>query len=71
MKKLILTFEESRELLETGSVEIVRYGFDMLVEWSELFEEYHVTIISPYDKVILKDKGEKKIWEYLENEKTY
>lgn len=54
MKTLKLTLEESRELKETGSVEIVRNGFDMLVEVSEDTEcGYWVTIINPYEKVIL------------------
>lgn len=54
MKKLVLTLEETRELKENGSVEIVRNGFDMLVEVSE-YEEcgYWVTILNPYNKVVL------------------
>lgn len=54
MKTLKLTVEETRELKESGSVEIVRNGLDMIVEVSE-YEEcgYWVTIINPYNKVIL------------------
>lgn len=53
MKKLKLTLEETRELKESGSVEIVRNGFYMLVEWSNEMEDYWVTIINPYEKVCL------------------
>lgn len=65
MKTLKLTLEETRELKETGSVEIVRNGFDMLVEVSAAAEcGYWVTIINPYEKVILakepKEEPKKK-----------
>lgn len=54
MRKLVLTKEESKELKETGSVEITRNGFDMLVEKDENVEcGYQVWIINPYEKVIL------------------
>lgn len=64
MKKLVLTLEESRELKETGAVEIERNGFPMLVEVNPYFDEneeenylnkrYNVTIIDCFDKVVLK-----------------
>ena len=63
-KKLVLTKSESKELLETGSVEIERNGFPMLIEENSYFNEnepescmnkrYYVTIIDIFDKVILK-----------------
>lgn len=64
LKKLVLTKSESEELKETGSVEIERYGFPMLVEENSYFDEnepescinkrYNVIIIDIFDKVITK-----------------
>lgn len=59
MKKLVLTLEETRELKETGSVEIVRNGYCMIVEWSNDMEDYWVTIINPYEKVCLAKEPKK------------
>lgn len=69
MKKLVLTLEESRELKETGTVEIERNGFPMLVEVNPYFDEneeenhlnkrYNVTIIDCFDKVVLKKEPKK------------
>ena len=63
-KKLVLTNGESRELLETGSVEIERNGFPILIEENSYFNKnepesrinkrYNITIIDIFDKVILK-----------------
>ncbi len=54
MKKLVLTKEETKVLKELGSVEITRYGFDMLVEVDiDLDLGYNITIINPYNKVLL------------------
>lgn len=63
-KNLVLTKSESKELLETGSVEIERNGFPMLIEENSYFNEnepesrtnkrYNVTIIDIFDKVVLK-----------------
>ena len=64
LKKLVLNENESKELLETGSVEIERNGFPMLIEKNSYFNEnepescinkrYNVIIIDIFDKVILK-----------------
>jgi hypothetical protein len=55
MKKLVLNEQESKELLEAGAVEIVRNGFDILVEKEKDFKggDYRITIINPYDRVSL------------------
>lgn len=57
MKKLILTNEESVELVENGAVEITRNGFDILVEYDDVNEDYVVTIINPYEKVVVKNSS--------------
>lgn len=55
MKKLVLTKEESKALKEYGSVEVTRNGFDILVEEDREVEcGYIITIINPYEKIIIK-----------------
>ena len=64
MKKLILNAQESKQLLETGGVEITRNRFTILVEINTDYtpeeEEfygnlpYHIVIINDYNKVIVK-----------------
>lgn len=64
MKKLVLNEIESKELLETGSVEIERNGFPILLENNPYYDEnqeedylnpkYNITIINIYEKVITK-----------------
>lgn len=55
MKKLVLTTGETRELNQYGAVEITRNGFDILVEKEKMEDdEYIITIINPYEKVVLK-----------------
>lgn len=39
MKKLVLNEKESQELIESGSVEIERNGFTMLVEYNPYFNK--------------------------------
>ena len=61
MKKLVLGRWESSELRKHGVVEIIRSGFNILVEnekdWID--GEYRITIINPYDKVVLYERKEK------------
>lgn len=63
MKNLILTKDETKELEKEGSVEIIRNGFDIVIEknnndWESL--PYLITIINPYESVKLtKDKTNK------------
>lgn len=64
MKKLVLNERESQELLESGSVEIERNGYPMLIESNPYFDEsqeedcfnrrYDVTIINCFEKVVVK-----------------
>lgn len=61
MKKLKLTPSETKELELEGSVEIVRNGFDIVVEkntnsWEDM--PYIITIINPFEEVELA-KAEK------------
>lgn len=70
MKKLVLTLEETRKLKECGSIDIVRNGFDMLVEKCEYNEcGYEVYIYNQYDKVVFakEPKVEQKV--FLKNGK--
>ena len=53
MKNLVLTNEETKTLKYWGVVEITRNGFNMLVEYDEIDEDYRITIINPYKKVCL------------------
>ena len=61
MKKLVLDRWETNELRKNGVVEIIRSGFNILVEnekdWID--GEYRITIINPYDKVVLYERKEK------------
>lgn len=64
MKKLILNAQESKQLLETGGVEITRNGFTILVEINNDYNSeeeefygnlpYNIVIINDYNKVIVK-----------------
>ena len=59
MRKLILNDYETMQLEKYGAVEITRNGFDILIEkrseWEILDDNYYdVTIVNPYDKVVLK-----------------
>lgn len=64
MKKLVLNEKESQELIESGSVEIERNGFAMLVEYNPYFnkdeeesyinKKFDITIFDCFDKVIVK-----------------
>jgi hypothetical protein len=50
MKTLKLNLEETKELKEYGHVEIVRKGFDIVVEIDD-DDDYQITIINPYKKI--------------------
>ena len=53
MKKIVLSQEESCELLETGSVEITRNGFDMIIEKNDDDENgYSVYVTNPSCKIV-------------------
>ena len=55
MKKLVLTKEDAKTLKEYGAVEITRNGFDILVEENrEVGRGYIITVINPYEKIIIK-----------------
>lgn len=55
MKKLVLTKEETNHLKEYGVVEITRNGFDISIEEDkEMGLGYIITIINPYEKIIIK-----------------
>lgn len=64
MKKLVLNEKESQELIKSGSVEIERNGFSMLVEYNPYFnkdeeesyinKKYDIIIFDCFDKVIVK-----------------
>ena len=59
MKKLRLTPEEKNELLKTGSVEIERNGFYIVLEYRNgYYKEYELslTIINDYDMEDLRSK---------------
>ncbi len=58
MKRLLLNELETKHLLEFGAVEIVRNGFDILVEKDDDFkgEEYRITVVNPYNRVLLTDR---------------
>lgn len=56
MKKLVLNEKESLELQRDGAVHIERNGFEILVEKEDYYfnSDYIITIINPYDKVVVK-----------------
>ena len=58
MKRLLLNERETKQLLEFGAVEIVRNGFDILVEKGDDFKggEYRITVVNPYNRVLLTDR---------------
>lgn len=54
METLELTIKETKELMKWGSVEISRNGMDIVVEINRYLDnDYTITIINPYSKVIL------------------
>ena len=56
--KLHLNYDESKELLTTGSVLIERDGKDIVVEKNEEYEGgYSIDIINYYDEVVLKKES--------------
>ena len=68
IKKLVLSTEESKELIQTGWIEINRNGFTLTLEKNNDFDSsqeesktnprYWIMIINDYDKVIVKDVEE-------------
>ena len=68
IKKLVLSTEESKELIKTGWIEINRNGFTLTLEKNNDFDNsqeesktnprYWIMIINDYDKVIVKDVEE-------------
>ena len=61
MKKLVLTKEETKSFKEYGSVEITRNGFDILVEEDSNRDcGYRITIINPYENIVLSKEQEEK-----------
>ena len=65
IKKLVLSTEESIELIKTGWIEINRNGFTLTLERNNNFDSsqeesktnprYWIMIINDYDKVVVKD----------------
>lgn len=68
IKKLVLSEEESKELIKTDWIEINRNGFTLTLEKNNDFDSsqeesktnprYWIMIINDYDKVIVKDVKE-------------
>ena len=59
MKKLRLTQDEKNELLKTGSVEIERNGFYIVLEYRKDYDDEYdlsLTIINDYDMDDLRSK---------------
>lgn len=64
VKKIVLNEYESECLKRDGAVEIGRNGFPILIEKNEYFDEeieesyfnmrYNITIINPFEKVVVK-----------------
>lgn len=65
MKNLVLTNEETKTLKYWGVVEITRNGFNMLVEYDEIYEDYRITIINPYKKVCLAKEPKRNVKKVL------
>lgn len=59
--KLFLSLDETRHLKEYGSVEIIRDGMEIVVEGEP--EYYTITVVNPYDDVVLAKEPAKKIEE--------
>lgn len=59
--KLFLTLEETRHLKEHGSIEIVRDGMEIVVEGDP--EYYTITVVNPYEDVVLAKEPAKKVEE--------
>ena len=59
MKKLVLNQNESSQLLDNGIVTVERCGFEIVLELignpSEDFD-YTITIVNPYDKIVIKQE---------------
>lgn len=51
--KLKLTKNETKELLENGSAEIERNGFDIFIEKRKYEPGYDIYLISPYEEIEL------------------
>ena len=50
--KLFLSLDETRDLKEYGSVEIIRHGMEIVVEGNP--EEYYsIYVVNPYEDVVL------------------
>lgn len=59
--KLFLTLDETRHLKEHGSVEVIRDGMKIIVEGNP--EAYLITIVNPYEEVVLAKEPAKKVEE--------
>ena len=49
--KLFLSLDETRDLKEHGSVEILRDGMEIVVEGDP--DWYTITVVNPYEEVVL------------------
>lgn len=59
--KLFLSIDETRHLKEHGSVEVIRDGMKIIVEGNP--EAYLITIVNPYEEVVLAKEPAKKVEE--------
>lgn len=59
--KLFLTLDETRDLKEHGSVEIIRDGMEIVVEGDPAW--YTITVVNPYEEVVLAKEPAKKVEE--------
>lgn len=57
MKKLVLSESESKKLLESGSIEIERSGFPIIVEVdqsSAILSHFKITVVNPFERIVIK-----------------